>query len=205
VPYRQALRVDLLESAMDLVEDLVAHPKRVWVACSANVMHEFASNRDSIALELQKYIAELQNSFSKSAQIARLILPDRRIASFEWLEADFKDRILGVLERLTASIAVFRGSPDCMVRARNRVWERRAPSGNSRQQFKDCEIFEEFLDLVAQLRALRFDQAAVFVTPNSDDYGPPPKGYDPIASDLVSVKGQYAGNISWARSIATQK
>ncbi len=78
------------------------------------------------------------------------------------------------------------------------------PASQAKQEFKDREIFEEFLELLATLRSQGFDRTAVFVTPNGKDYGPPPNGHPKIASDLAAGNAQYAANVSWARDMMSR-
>jgi hypothetical protein len=129
------------------------------------------------------------------------MFPDRRIANVEWLDVSLNERIVGVMDRLVTSMSVYRGTTQCVGRARERLWAGRPPASRAKQQFKDCEIFEEFIELMMILRAKGFDQRAVFVTPNSQDYGPPPDGFEQIGSDLKAVQALYAANIAWARGI----
>ncbi len=105
------------------------------------------------------------------------------------------------MDRLVSSLIVFRGT-DCIGKARDRLWAGQPPASKSKQEFKDCEIFEEFLELVMSLRGHGFDKKTIFVTPNRHDYGDPPRGHDRIASDLEAVGAAYAANISWALAVA---
>jgi hypothetical protein len=83
------------------------------------------------------------------------------------------------------------------------VWAAAPPASRAKQEFKDCEIFEEFLELASAIRRDGFEAPAVFVTPNSRDYGPPPDGHPRTASDLAALVAHYVANLSWARAVTS--
>ena len=112
-----------------------------------------------------------------------------------------EERILGMMDRMVDSMTVFRGTETCTINAAIRVRTGQAPSSKAKQEFKDCEIFEEFLELLSMLRARKFDLPAVFVTSNKNDYGLAPEGHSGVASSLAPLSGQYAANLFLARNV----
>lgn len=185
VPFRHDLQVDIVYSAASIVDDALAHPNLIWAVKTANVIQEFQANRESIRTELWEQISKLNDSIVRVSSVAKILFPERRIAFPEWPELKFKERLLGIMDRLVESLVIYRGTRECVEKARNRLWAGIPPTGKGKQ-FKDCEIFEEFLELLALLRSKAFDQAAVFVTPNKQDYGPAPDGFPEIGSDLAA-------------------
>jgi hypothetical protein len=199
VPCRSELQVDIIDSAATTIDDLVADPRRIWVVTSANVIAEFQANRESVRRELATSTSNLNESFTRLSSIAKVVLPEWRIEPLGWLNAAFQGRILGIMDRLVAETIVFRGSKDCTLKAAARLKAGLAPASRSKQEFKDCEIFEEFLELISAFRKRGFNSPAGFVTPNSKDYGQPPDGNERIACDLQAHRALYAANIAWAR------
>lgn len=204
VPFRPELQVDIINSAAALVEDLSVAPRRIWVVSTANVAQEFYARREGVLQELSTRMSNLTQSIGRLSRIARLVVPERRVTELDWLDSTLEQRVLGVVDRLVASMSLFRGTPDCVGRARDRLWAGLPPASKSKQEFKDCEIFEEFLELAGALRRASFDQPIVFVTPNSKDYGLPPQGHQQIAADLMARGCLFAGNIAWARAVIQQ-
>jgi len=184
VPFRRGLQVDIIKSAAATIDDVIADPRRIWIVTSANVIAEFQDNRDSVRRELAASVSNLNEDFARLSCIAKIVLPERRIEPLEWLNATFQDRILEIVDRLVAETSVFRGTKECTFKAALRVKAGLAPASRSKQEFKDCEIFEEFLELARSLLKLGFHSPAGFVTPNSTDYGQPPNGNERIASEL---------------------
>jgi len=150
-------------------------------------------------------MSNVSQSIARLSRVARIVVPEKRIAELEWLDAIFEERVLGVMDRLVRSLSVFRGTPECVTRARDRLWAGLPPASKAKQEFKDCEIFEEFLELAGALRKQSFDQPIVFVTSNTSDYGPPPQGHEQVASDLTAASCSFAGNLAWARAVLLRR
>jgi len=131
-----------------------------------------------------------------------MVFPEKRIASPEGVELILGERILQIMDRLVDSTMVYRGTATCIGKASERVWAGIPPASEAKQEYKDCEIFEEFLELLTTIRGQGFEQPAVFVSPNREDYGPPPDGHPRVKSDLAALDAQYAANLSWARKMA---
>jgi hypothetical protein len=98
-----------------------------------------------------------------------------------------------------ASISIYQGTSDCVLRARDRLRAGEPPSSKAKQEFKDCEIFEEFLELAQNLRAGGFGERMIFVSSNTSDYGRPP-GAPRIQEDLLEHGAEYVSSLSWALS-----
>lgn len=201
VPFRHELQADIIHSAVSAVSDAAVEPKLVWLVTTANVVREIEGRRESVTQELTAHIQSLRSSMHRVMSVARIVFPERRFSSPDLLEVRLEQRVLAVMDRLVESTVVFRGSTGCVARARDRVWAAAPPASRANQEFKDCEIFEEFLELTSALRGEGFELPAVFVTPNSRDYGTPPDGHPQIGSDLAATRAYYAANLSWARSL----
>jgi hypothetical protein len=93
-------------------------------------------------------------------------------------------------------------TPDYVSRARDRLWAGLPPASRSKQEFKDCEIFEEFVELATALRHSSFNRSIVFITPNSKEFerlwrsSARPRT-DSV--DLLANRCLYVGNAAWAR------
>jgi hypothetical protein len=201
VPFRHELQVDIVESAATLVDEALADPRRVWLVTSANVIQEFEGRRTHVREELNAGIRDLNVSIARVSSVAKVACPERRIVSLDLAELKLEQRIQGIMDRLVDSMAIFHGAPVCVMKARDRLWAGLPPSSKSRREFKDCEIFEEFLELLSAIRGQGFEPPAIFVTPNKEDYGPPPEGYPQITTDLSTLGAQYVANLSWAWSL----
>ncbi len=206
VPLRHELQPDIVTAAATIVRDARSGPRQVWAVSTANVLQEFGAARTRAAAELMAHMKSLNHALSRLSAVATLLFPEHFAGSPAGEEAAVQDRLsdlvenrlLKVMDELADSLVIFEGTPDCVFRARNRVFGALPPASKSGQQYKDCEIFEEFLELLTALRRRGFNQPAVFITPNSKDYGPPPDGHPRIASDLAPCTGTYAAHLSWA-------
>lgn len=201
VPFRQELQMGILESAVSLVSQASDDSREVWLVSTSGVLQEFRSHCHAIGQELAAHVAQLARTVARMAQIAAVVLPEKQIQQLQWLDADFGERVIGIAERLVASTTLYQGSDACIQRAGQRVWTGLPPASISKQEFKDCQIFEEFLELAAELRSNNFALPIAFVTPNSKDYGNPPVGHERISADLNAHGCLYAGNVAWARAM----
>jgi hypothetical protein len=201
VPFRHELQVDIVDSAATIVDEALAEPRRVWLVTSANIMQEFDARRSYVADELSARIRDLSLSIARVSSVAKIAFPERRFGSLNLPELKLEERMQGIMDRLVNSMVTFRGTSMCVGKARDRLWAGLPPASKARQEFKDCEIFEEFLELLAAIRSQGFELPAIFITPNKEDYGPPPDGYPRIASEMSAFGALYAANLSWARSL----
>ncbi|MGA2739660.1 MAG: hypothetical protein ABSG65_19750 [Bryobacteraceae bacterium] len=201
VPFRHELQVDIVDSAATIVDDAVAEPRRVWLVTSANVMQEFEGRLSYVMDELTARLRDLSLSIARVSSVAKIAFPERRFDTLNLPELKLEKRMHGIMDRLVNSMVIFRGTPLCVGKARDRLWAGLPPASKARQEFKDCEIFEEFLKLLAAIRSQGFGLPAIFITPNKEDYGPPPDGYAQIASEMSAFGASYAANLSWALSL----
>jgi len=141
VPFRHELQVDIVGSAVGIVDDAVTDPRRVWLVTSANVIHEFDDSRQYVREELDARLRDINLAMGRISNIARLVFPERRIGAFDLPELKLEHRIQGIVDKLVDSILVFRGSVTCIGRARDRLWAGLPPASRAKQEFKDCEIF----------------------------------------------------------------
>jgi hypothetical protein len=204
VAWREELQVGIVSTAAAMIADSTAIPRLLWTVATANVVQEFAAHRSDVGEELGIRIRNLHGSIAQFSSLAGILLPDKRITQLDWLDATLQVRNMAVMDGVVESTAVFRGSADCVARAGIRVFARTPPSSKERQEFKDCVIFEEFLELVTAVRRFGGTQQAIFVTPNKKDYGPPPRGFDQIAESLQAIDALYAADLAWAYSRAQQ-
>jgi hypothetical protein len=173
VPFRHELQVDIIDSAAIIVDEALAEPRRVWLVASANVIQEFEGRRAQVVDELNARIRDLSLSIARVSSVAKIAFPERRFNPLNLLELKLEQRVQGIMDRLVNSMVIFRGTPMCVGRARDRLWAGRPPASKARQEFEDCEIFEEFLELLSAIRHMGFEPPAIFITPNKGDYGPP--------------------------------
>ncbi len=195
---RENTQVDLVRSAAELRSLAMATPRRVWLAATEGVVREFEANRSAVGEEIAAYVATLRKSIRRVSLSVEAAFPEHAAGDLHWPSStEISDRFLSVADQLLESVTVFQGSRECRDKASRRVWEKLPPV-----EYKDCQIFEEFLELATMVRDAGFAHPALFVTSNTRDYGKPPTGKEQIVADLAPVSAQYAGNISWAMAEA---
>ena len=145
--FRQTLQPGIAESAVEVI-DASSKPRKLWAVTSRVVFDEYRKNRPIVDGELLRNIDQIQASVIRFASFGRLSSPDRRVEILHWLNAEFRERIMTMLDRFVASLLLFEGSSECMATAHQRVLAGLAPATRS-SEYKDCYIFEEFLEFLA--------------------------------------------------------
>ena len=168
---------------------------RMWVVTTEHVVHELKDNRPAVETEIHREMTK----FRRLTDVERILFPEDPPPRSSRREKDLANRAVETMERLVQFTNVFQGSQECTLRAADRVRRKRSPS-SKKQEFKDCEIFEEFLELASRLRQLEFTPPIVFVTPNKADYGEVPTGKPQIQEDLARCRATYAPNLTDAAS-----
>ena len=148
VPFRHELHPDIIESAVAAVNEAASEPRSLWLLTTANVVQEIGGHRERVRQELVAHVESLNSSVHRFLSVAKRVFPERRFSWPELAEIRLDQRILQIVDRLIDSAVIFRGTAECASRARTRVWEATPPASRGNQQFKDCEIFEEFLELI---------------------------------------------------------
>ncbi len=183
---------------MRVVQDYHAGNVSAWIVASTNVVLELEDNRSNVQSELEKGVRKLKAQLARMATATSALLPEREIVRPDWIDDEFSRCVGLVLDRLVDSMSFYEGSSDCKLRASDRVYAGVPPSSKSTQQYKDCAIFEEFLELARSLRESGFQGRLIFVSSNKNDYGPPPVGASRIAEDLAEHGAEYVASLDWA-------
>ena len=196
VPFRDDIQADVVEYSTRAAT--LARSSGLWLVSSESVAVELEGNRLKVNSELASTLQDFDRRAERLSAIAEAILPDHPFSFDSVSRSPFGERVEEIAQAMQDSLTLFRGSNQCVLNAAGRVKQGQRPASKAKQEYKDCEIFEEFLELCGMLRVANFDFPCVFVTSNKNDYGDPPDGFPRIAEDLQSARANYVSNISWA-------
>lgn len=192
--HRSDVNVRVVQAAAKLLHP-AAQADHIWLTTTKLVSEEVEENREAEVYELGAKLDAIANQIARVTAATGYLVPGHPEPTA--LPHDMRARIVSLTDQLVSACWVFCGSDGCSVEAMNRVRRRRHPSPKpGKQQPKDCLIFEEFLELTAQLRKGGLSEMILFVTPNKNDYGDPIHG--PIAEELAVFSARYVTNIAWA-------
>lgn len=200
VPVREDLNLDILVRAAQLSGSL--ETRSAWLLTTPNVIREFNSNRSDVEAELRGGLARKLKEIDRIRSIERILFPGVPRPVNRPEEQSIATLAIDTMDGLVRHVELFEGSDRCSLNAAERVWACLPPSSTTKQEFKDCVIFEEFLELAAALRKSGFGGKIVFVTPNKKDFGPVPYGHARIAQDITRHQADYASDLAHASSIA---
>jgi hypothetical protein len=187
VPYHMDLQDDIFDATEAVVRACAPGTRSVWALATENVRQEVTLEMERACQELEKSIALRVRECKRFSKAAQFVLPQENLALPTWDQKAIYLGVQSLLDGLIASLTIYQGSPDCGRKAGVRVWKAMPPSRRSRQEFKDCVIFEEFLELVTTLRQQGFTSRAIFITSNRESYGDPPIGHPVIAEELEAA------------------
>lgn len=153
---------------------------------------------------------ELENEAKRLEKRRKRFLSSAEFALGNKLEYGQKETLLNLHSRLTSlsrnllsQCLIIRVEDYHSVKAMQRVRRCVAPARKGKQEAKDCEILEAFLDLSESILDKGFDQALCFVSSNSDDYGKP--GRSPIEEEFKNNSVKYVSNLQWSLAIAENR
>ena len=156
-----------VQAALDLVAATNFDPPRCYLIRSSLVEREFENHIYSTKKELENELNDL------TARIGCLDVAAEYFGVAR-MGVQPAPELSGCLERLAREI-ITKCEPidphvDAQARAHQRVVSATAPARPSKQSYKDCVIFEEYLELANRYQIGSRNQAVAFVTSNTDDY-----------------------------------
>lgn len=194
-PVRETLNANHIQGSVDVLSNLAAG--NLHVAVTTTVLTEFHEHLQATCEELEKHAKGLEAktaNYVRASSIAGLPL-----AAFGSLGGQaLSNKLSQYATDLLASAVIIERDRDCGHRAHDRVEIHHAPASRGKSESKDCLIIEHFLDLVQRLRRSGYTKKTVFVTNNSNDYGPPNAPLPPLNSQFTAAGITYCNNFSWA-------
>jgi hypothetical protein len=197
-----SVREEEVSSALELVKMVGASRPEVWLITSETIVDEWDANILTVKSTLESPIRKADVMRSKLIAIADVIHGGNYDVGQKIEPLNLPDHLENLSRQLLASCQKVKVEDGCSVRAGLRINKCLAPASKGKQEFKDCQIFEVFLDAGRHLRGKGVTEALCFVTANKNDYGEPKKPNDPIAQDLESIQANYLNSLNWALAVA---
>lgn len=198
-PVRDKLNPDHIKGGIDILNKIAAGDLHMVV--TSTIRTEFNEHLSTTCDDLEKTAKSLEEKtahYVRASTIAGLPL----MTTGSLRGATLSKKLSQYSTDLLAQSIILNRDLDCGHRAHDRVEVHYAPASRGKSESKDCLIAEHFLELVRRLRNAGYTRKAVFVTNNSNDYGPPNAPRPPLDSEFVSAKIVYCNNFSWAVSEA---
>ncbi len=198
LPYRDNGDATEIKTIMELIETTQAiHPRAYLVSCET-VYKELHENIASVKEELNKEIVKAKKIATKIKNCYDLLEGVPIECHRSRPTSDLPDKLENLASSLVNSCLLFCMEDQHSIKAMERVNKCKPPSKRGKQEAKDCQIFESFLDMAMVLRGQRYADYITFITSNTQDYGKPRDNL--LIPDLTNVNAEFTTSLQWAWS-----
>ncbi|MFZ2999753.1 MAG: PIN domain-containing protein [Undibacterium umbellatum] len=195
VPIREENNAtQIILGALKLLD--LALQNKVYLAITSIVRAELESNLGEVRDEVLKLATRREKQvqhYVLCSKLAGLALQGADAFAIAALRDKLTDMVFGIL----AKSFEIKGDDACSGRAMKRVITNQAPASKGKNEAKDCDIIEHYLELAGLLRQSGFSKAMCFVTANSNDYGKPGEMRSPLDAQLKAWNIEYVNNFQW--------
>lgn len=198
-PTREAALPRIRKAGLDLVD--LAEQGGLAILLADQVALEFAANEADVREEASRALRKLRQQVERIDKLAG-VYGAQGAAEMGHLD-DHVERARAVVGRLMDVAIRVTPSNDIPGKAMVRVNEARAPAAKGKESFKDCVVFETYLEAGAQLRAGGCQSPIVFVSFNPKEYFDPGSGSvlkADIAHDLATLDMGFAVSMEHAKN-----
>jgi hypothetical protein len=199
-PFRDNISSDGIATALKLIELTENTPPNVWLVTNETVRGEWHDNVSLVKLELEKEIKKVEARREKLLLSAKLALGQ----NYEYGQKETLINLHSHLESLSRNFLdkclIAKVEDTHSVKAMQRVRKCMPPARKGKQEAKDCEILEAFLDISKRVCNAGYDEPICFISSNSDDYGKPEES--PIQNEFDKVNAKYVNSLQWGLAIA---
>ena len=193
------IQEQVISAASDVL-DASKEPRKLWIVATTMVENEFNEKLKKVENELVKHVEKVDKDVEKLRKAANYLFASSQINSGNFRDMKIPQALSKIAEYLLDSAILIATEDDCILRAVKRVTNKKRPSQKGKEEYKDCEIIEHYLEVSRQLRNRGFQEKCVFVSSNKNDFCEKnaTKIHPDLDTDFKEVGLEYAGDIAWA-------
>lgn len=189
----------VVESASELVIRATLAPPQCRLVVGSFVPDEWSAHESDVLGLLEKHLEAMDR---QAAHFHGLCTHLGIMVSFgppDYARSALAAKLHDLSRNLLALSLVLDRDPVAMARAYDRVAVSKRRPCRRGGELKDCQIFEECLEVGRQLRAVGFSRKLVFCTSNTEDYCAPGVIPHPdVAADCAGVDFVFTTSLPWA-------
>ncbi|GAM08378.1 hypothetical protein OR1_00649 [Geobacter sp. OR-1] len=204
-PYRESIAVEEINAAKNLIQLSEQSLPGVWLVTNETVHGEWLANVDTVKLELERETKKIERQRSKFLAAVDIVYGMKHEIGHRVEHLKLSEHLENLSKKILSTSQIIKIADCHSLNGMHRVRKYLAPAGRGKQEAKDCEIFEAFLDTGRSLRSKGFLGAICFVTANSDDYGKPTEPKSPLDTELLDINAHYVGSLSWAKAVVEKE
>ncbi|BDV42688.1 hypothetical protein GURASL_16110 [Geotalea uraniireducens] len=200
-PCRETIAVEEISAALALIRLNGQPTPGVWLVTNETVHGEWTANLDTVKTELERESKKIERLRSRLVDAVDIVYGRTHEVGHRIEHLKLSEHLENLSRQLVSVSQKVKIVESHSVNAMNRVIRCLAPAGRGKQEAKDCQIYEAFLDVGRTLRTKGFAGSICFVTANSDDYGKPTEPKNPLGAELLAINARYVGSLSWALAV----
>jgi hypothetical protein len=195
-PHREEISSNNILSAISITNLSGRNSPRFWLITNETVHGEFEANIANVKTELMRDIKKQEEKREKFIRCVNATLGQEFQHGHRLMQLQLDNHLENLSKKIMQESLKLRVEEMHSVKAMHRVRKCLAPARKGKQEAKDCEILEAFLDFSQQIRAEGINEKIFFITSNTDDYGKPENFL--IKEEFAQVNAMYVSNLSWA-------
>lgn len=193
-PFRDEVPNKTVARAVQLHDSTAA----VELVVASIVPREIDDNLAGVSTELRRHCERLITHASDADTACAAINLQRQSALSRSSYTELILELPRLAEQLVNRATVLQAEDAIELKAHRRTVDRRPPSSRI-DQGKDCQIYEEMLDLARRARASNHAEKIAFCTSNTRDYCEQEAVPHPdLAAELATVNVTFTTNLPWA-------
>lgn len=200
-PCRETIAVEEISAAMALIKLNGQPTPGVWLVTNETVHGEWADNLDTVKTELERESKKIERLRSRLVGAVDIVYGRTHEVGHRVEHLELSEHLENLSRELLSVSQKLKIAESHSVNAMSRVIRCLSPACRGKQEAKDCQIFEAFLDVGRALRTRGFADSICFVTANSEDYGKPTEPKNPLGAELLGINARYVGSLTWALAV----
>ncbi len=193
-------QTDVIAQSRRLSEIVITDPNRVQLVVTSLVVLEWGQNKDQVRQEMTTWLAETDKRLIDIHKTWDRVGIPKLTQAPTYLEPPLVEALTSLGESLIQSAIVLDEDNDCVMRALDRVKQKRRPS--HKKEIKDSIHLEHYQELARQLNAAGFAQPVIFVSTNGADFwtntNTPQYPHVDLRADMKAVNLLFYGRLEYA-------
>jgi hypothetical protein len=191
---------DLIADSRRLSEFVITDPDQVQLVVTSLVVLEWGQNKDIVRQEMTDWLTETDQRIVEIHRTWDRVGSPKLTQAPTYLEPALLDALTDLGESLIQQAVVLDEDNPCVMRALDRVKQKRRPS--HKKEVKDSIHLEHYLEMSRQLHASGFTRPTFFVSTNAADFwtdkNTPAYPHVDLRAELAAVNLTFYGRLEFA-------
>ena len=204
-PQRKEIQNKVVSAANEIISKTLIDPKQLWIVATVMVKDEFNQNFQEVEYKLMQHIKKVNQDIEDLQWMANCLFPLSEVNSLVFAEMEIPNMLRQIAEKLLNHALIIPEDEEnnyIFKRSQKRIVDKKRPSQKGWEQYKDCAIIENYLEVSKQLRNRGFQEKCVFVSSNKKDFCDTGTNIHPdLNTEFKEVGLEYAADIAWANHL----